>query len=133
MPDPDQALAATFVQSRGSFRKQLAGGLGGPVGAAIGTVGLRPNPLPPAAIGYLGVFEDDVVLFRGKRGMTKYKTTNEVILSFPRTDVASATVRGGVVTVILTVSFTDGATWEFEVARVAAGQARRVAELLTLP
>jgi hypothetical protein len=118
MPDPDQALAATFVQSRGSFRTQLAGGLGGPVGAAIGTV---------------GVFEDDVVLFRGKRGMTKYKTTNEVILSFPRTDVASATVRGGVVTVILTVSFTDGATWEFEVARVAAGQARRVAELLTLP
>lgn len=55
---------------------------------------------------------------------------SEVLARVPRSDVASARVSAGVLRTNLTISFTDGSNWEFEVSPLVRGTVARVAHAL---
>ena len=73
---------------------------------------------------------DKIVLYEVKRGVLKSNVKDEVIAEAERSEIASAEVGGGTVACPLTISFTNGATWEYEVPRAAKKAAERVAGVL---
>jgi hypothetical protein len=98
--------------------------IGGAVGSAVsaGITG-KGSPQPTAetpdfgAFAYLAVSATELVLVKGKQGLTKLKMTDEVVAKAPISDVTSADLGEGKIAAPLTISFSDGGEWELEVAR----------------
>jgi len=72
----------------------------------------------------------EVALLRLGTGGFKNGTLGEVIARVPRSHVASANVSAGVLRTNLTISFTDGGRWEFEVSPLIRRTVVRVARAL---
>ncbi len=114
MPDASSALgtqqvAGGPVNRRGKAKRgmgTLAGAqIGGVVGAAmaagISGNGGSPQPTPETpdfgAFGYLAVSATDLVMVRGKQGLTGLKMTDDVVAKVPRGDVISADLGKGTI------------------------------------
>jgi hypothetical protein len=134
MPDPQQAIAGTFVEPRGMVRSIVASAIGhevlGAVGAAAAAAASQrtadTSPLRKGQIAYLSVFAAEIVLFKAKRGAFSPKPTGEAIASAPRSVVQSAQINKGRIAGVLEISFTDGSTWAFDVPKVHLGGAQRI-------
>jgi hypothetical protein len=116
------ALAATFVEPKGTIRSVLANG--------------DSAQAPPRKwqIAYLAVFPRDLVLFKAKRGAFRPKTTDEVLASAPRDAVRRAHVGHGRSLNSLEIRFADGTHWEFDIPRVYLDGAEAIeANLAPLP
>jgi hypothetical protein len=140
MPVHEQAIAATFVEPRGTIRSIVASVAGrevlGAVGSAAGSAGASAgtsgsSPLRQGQIACLSVFADGLVLFHAKRGAFRPKPTDEAIASAPRSTVESANLRKGMIAAVLEISFVDGSTWAFDVPKVHLGGARQIAAVIT--
>lgn len=140
MSDPQAALAATFVEPRGMIRSVVAGAAGTQVAGAAGSLAAHrladgqaddAAPLRRGQIGCLVAYADAVVLFRAKRGAFKPKATDEVLASAPRASVSSAVIDRGRIAGRMTIAFTDGSTWEFDVPKVHLGGAQQIAAQLS--
>jgi hypothetical protein len=139
LSDPNEAIAGTFVEPRGMIRSIVAGVAGREVLGALGGAGASAaasrgtgdaSPLSKGQIAYLGVFNDELTMFRAKRGAFRPKPTNEMIASAPRSDVRAATVEKGRLAGVLEIGFDDGQSWSFAVPKVhLAGAAAIVASL----
>ncbi len=127
MFDPKQAQAATFVEPRGMIRSAVSsvGGLAGALAASPGD-----GPLTKGSIGYLGIYDDEIVLFSAKRGAFKPKATSSVIASASRTALNRAGFKKGRAASVLELAFTDGAVWAFEIPRVHLSGAQSIAAAL---
>jgi hypothetical protein len=104
MPDPRDAVAATFVEPRGMIRsaaasvvgRELLGGVGAVAGSRLASAGTEgSSPLRKGDLAYLAVFADELVLFKARRGALRPKPTSEVIASAARAGVRSAGLAKG--------------------------------------
>lgn len=75
---------------------------------------------------FLAATADELALVGIKQGSMTGKL-GEVVARVPRADVASVDYRGGFVS-HLTVAFTDGSKWEFDVAKGGGKACKAVAE-----
>ena len=142
MADASKALGApeiagAWIERKGFAKKEMnaiaSAEIGGMLGAAVGT-GLsgKATPKPTAetpsfgAYAYLALSANDLVLVKAKQGLTGLKLTDDVIASVPRSAVASVELGQGKVSSPFTITFSDGGTWELEVARARRRGAERV-------
>jgi hypothetical protein len=137
VPDLKSAIAYSYVEPRGAGRQMVARVAGGKVAGALGSTiagtATRPdeNPIKTGRFAYLGVFPDEVVVFRGKQGAFKPKPTSEVLATVPRSTIASARLDRKAVKGVMTVTFTDGETWEFDTPRFQLKAAESVVAALS--
>lgn len=142
MADASKALGApeiggAWIERKGFAKKEMnaiaSAEIDGMLGAAVGT-GLsgKATPKPTAetpsfgAYAYLALSASDLVLVKAKQGLTGLKLTDDVIASVPRSAVASVELGQGKVSSPFTITFSDGGTWELEVARARRRGAERV-------
>jgi hypothetical protein len=137
MPDIESAIVSTYVEPRGAGRAAVARVAGGKVAGAVGSMAAgmatRPDdgPIKTGRFAYLALFPDELVIFRGKQGLMKPKPTDEVITTVPRSTVSGATLDRKAVKAVLTVSFADGATWEFDTPRFHLKTAEQLVQALS--
>jgi hypothetical protein len=135
----EEVVAATFVEPRGMVRSIVAevagrevlgalGALSASQAASSGTAGA--SPLKKGEIAHLSVSSDQVLLCRAKRGAFKPKPTDDVIASAPREAVRSAAVEKGRIAGVLSLSFSDGSSWAFDVPKVHLKGAEQIAAAL---
>jgi hypothetical protein len=79
---------------------------------------------------YLAVTQEELALIKLKSGLATFKL-DEVLERVPRGDVASAEIREGI-TPSLTITFSNGGIWRFEVGRVSKNDARAVISALAV-
>lgn len=123
-------LAGAKVNPRG-MAKHVAGGVTGTLPARIAygpTVRANPDTPTFGRLAFLAVTESEVALIKLKSGVVRV-FLDEVVERVSRSDVASAELGGGVAPP-LTVTFTDGSTWELEVPRPSMSHAKAVVALL---
>ena len=130
-------LAGAAVMHRGHAWKQGVHGPGvvGLVGPAIGYAAsklIKDTSQTPEfrRTAFLAVNDREVALLRLGTGGFKNGTLGEVIARVPRSYVASANVSAGLLRTNLTISFTDGGRWEFEVSPLIRRTVVRVARAL---
>ena len=105
------------------------GGAGASAGASRGTG--DASPLSKGQIAFLGVFPDELTMFRAKRGAFRPKPTDEMIASALRSDVRAATVKKGRLAGVLEVTFGDGQSWSFDIPKVHLAGAAAIVVSLT--
>jgi hypothetical protein len=129
-------IAGTWVNRKGTAKKlvsTVAGSqLGGAVGSlAAGQVAGRSSTVPVETPdfgrdAYLAVGEHEVALVRVKQGLMKLRVTDEVVARAGRGEVTQAELGSGKLACPLTITFTDGARWEFDIPRAGRSAAQRV-------
>jgi hypothetical protein len=110
-----QQLAGAVVMPRGYALKHVASSYVGPAANKIVREYPSETPRFPRSA-FLAVTDREVALIRLGRGGWKNGGPGEVLARAPRGDVASARMSPGVLRTNLTISFTDGGRWEFEVS-----------------
>jgi hypothetical protein len=140
LSDPNEAISGAFLEPRGMIRsvvagaagREVLGALGGAAASAAASQGSGDaSPLAKGQIAYLGLFPDELTMFRAKRGAFRPKPTNQVIASAPRADVRTATVEKGRLAGVLEISFDDGQSWSFDVPKVHLAAAAAIVAALT--
>ncbi len=135
-----QQLAGAAVMPRGYALQHphrqagLAGAVAGEAIAYAGRKRAQNNVAQTPAFGrtaFLAVTEQEVALLRLGSGGYKNGRPSEVLARVPRNNVASAAVSRGMLRTHLTISFTDGGSWEFEVSPLIRRTVVRVADALS--
>jgi hypothetical protein len=129
-------IAGTWINRRGTAKKMVTKVGASELGGAIGSIAAdRATGRSSRVVvdtpefgrdAYLAVGEEDVAVVRAKQGLMKLKLTDEVIARAARSDVTGAELGGGTLACPLTITFTDGARWEFDVPRGGKSAADRV-------
>jgi len=133
-------VAGTWVNRRGTAKKLVSTVAGSNVGGAVGSfaadrVAGRSSGVPAdtpefGRDGYLAVGENDVALVRVKQGLMKLKVTDEVLARAARSEVTRVDLGSGKLACPLTITFSDGGRWEFDVPRGGRSGAQRLATSL---
>jgi hypothetical protein len=125
-------VAGVFVNPTGFARRAVATSVGGVVGGVI-AARTAPNQTGVPSfgrVGYLAASESDIALLKTKSGLFRMKVTDQVLARRGRSEIASIQVDGGALASRLTIQFSDGDEWLFDVPRVKARDARQFAETL---
>ncbi len=126
----------TFVARRGSIGAGAAMGAGGLVGAALAAHQDKKAGVPAVDLGgqmgFLSVTPAGITLYKTKKSLVglKPKVSDEVIAEVPRSQVASSSLSKGKLISVFELGFTDGSSWEFDVARQHRKDAEQVARAL---
>jgi hypothetical protein len=130
--DASQALGApevagALVSPRGLTKKMSMGTAGSQVGGLVGTLAAtalasksaKKTPDMPSfgRMGYLAASETELVLTKTSQLGWKPYPKGDALVRMARTDVQSVELERGKVLSRLKVTFADGLSWEFEVAR----------------
>lgn len=120
-------IAGTFVNPKGMTKKVTASVAGGVVGGVAGNmaVSLATGPAYKGAaevpnfgrVAYVAASADEIALVKTKSGMLKMKLTDEALARVPRSEIASSELDQGTLLSHLTIVFTNGVTWEFDVPK----------------
>ena len=132
-------LAGTLVNPSGYAKKatihaagRVVAGMAGHL-AATKAAGAETSGAPEVPdfgrVGYLAVSASDVALVKTKAGW-KMTPTDEVPARVPRTDVASSELAEGRLLSRLTIEFSNGVGWQFDIPRNDKKTARGVVEAL---
>lgn len=111
-------------------------GAGGLVGAALAARQDKKGGAPAVDLGgqmgFLNVTSERVTLLKTKKSLValKPKVLDDVIAEVPRSDIASSSLSKGKIVSVLELSFADGSSWEFDVARQHRKDAEQVAQAL---
>jgi hypothetical protein len=124
-----QQLAGAVVMPRGYAWADLASSFVGPAAKKIVREHPSETPRFPRSA-FLAVTDREVALMRLGRGGWKNGRPGEVLARVPRSDIASARVSPGVLRTNLTISFTDGGRWEFEVSPLIRSTVVRIVRAL---
>lgn len=133
-------IAGTFVNPKGFTKKmtatvaggQVAGAAGGAaanvlIGRSSGSASELPNF---GRVGYVAVSATEVALVKTTTGAFKMKISDEVLARVPRAQVASAQLDEGKLLSHLTIAFTNGAIWQFDIPRQGKNTAKSVVRAL---
>jgi hypothetical protein len=126
-------VAGSMVGPRGLGRKMTGMAIGGLVGSAVAGIGSGGKQRGTPSFGrvaYLAVSADEVALVKTKSGLWKMKVSDDVLARRPRSDVALAELKGGVMASAVTIEFTDGDAWAFDVPRANKTTATQVVQAL---
>jgi hypothetical protein len=119
-------IAGTFVNPKGFTKKITAATAGGELGGAVGSLaasaiagkGGRASDVPNfGRVGYVAASEDEVALVKTKTGAFKMKVSSEVLVRAPRSEIASVELDEGRLLSHLTIAFTNGVRWQFDVPK----------------
>ena len=143
--DASQALGApqvagTLVNPKGLTKKvttvaagQVAAGLAGTLAAKTATgdqyAGVPDVPVF-GRVGFVALSDGEIALVKTKTGALKMKVTDEVLARAPRAAVASADLDEGRLLSHLTIAFSDGVTWEFDIPKAAKKTAQGLVNAL---
>jgi hypothetical protein len=129
-------IAGTWVNRRGTAKKLVSAVTGSQLGGAVGSFAAERAAGRSSAVltetpefgrdGYLAVGEDDVALVQVKQGLMKMRVTDEVVARAARGEVARVELGSGKLACPLTITFSDGSRWEFDVPRAGRSAAQRV-------
>jgi hypothetical protein len=131
-----QEFAGSFVSPKGLTKKMTgataAGMVGGIAGRLVADKAIARDPAAPAFgnLGYLAVTATEFAIVKGKSGLFKPSVGTEVFVRVPRAEIASAAIEGKMLTGLLTITFTDGVSWQFEVPKVHRGTAEHLVAVL---
>lgn len=133
-------LAGTLVNPKGYAKKAVARVAGGQVAGAVGATaaGLltRSRGVPDlpdfGRVGYLAVSAHDVALVKTKFGW-KMTPTDQALARAPRSELASTEFDEGKMVSHLTLRFSSGQLWEFDVPRSDKKTAKAVLAVLNRP
>jgi hypothetical protein len=143
--DASQALGApqvagTLVNPKGMTKKvtavvagQVAGGLAGTLAArkAVGDQYAGVPDVPEfGRVGFVALSDGEIALVKTKTGALKMKVTDEVLARAPRTAIASADLDEGRLLSHLTIAFSDGVIWQFDIPKAAKKTAQGVVKAL---
>jgi hypothetical protein len=110
-----QQRAGAFVNPRGFAWQDLASSFVGPAAKKFVSQNTSQTPRFGRAA-FLAVTDREIALLTIRSGRLNGSRLGEVLARVPRSDVASARLSPGVLRTNLTIGFTDGATWDFEVS-----------------
>ena len=137
---PGQVLATSFVEPRGTIKSIVAGTIGREIAGGLGALAASPgadqlsnspSPLTKGQLGYVVAFDDQIVLYRAKRGAFKPKPTEEIYATAPRGSVTGADLERKKLSGVLTVQFTDGNDWTFDIPKIYLSTAEAIVKALT--
>jgi hypothetical protein len=137
---PGQVLATSFVEPRGTITSIIAGTIGREVAGGLAATtashdvdaqNAGASPLTAGQLGYLVAQDDQVVLYRAKRGAFKPKPTEEVVATAPRDSMTGAELDRKKLSGVLTLRFADGGEWTFDVPKVHLSGAEGIVRALT--
>lgn len=125
-------VAGLFVNPTGFARRAIATGVGGVVGGVIAAKTAPKQTDVPSfgRVGFLAATETEIALVKTKSGLIGMKVTDQVLARRERSEIASIQIDGGALASRLTVQFTDGDEWLFDVPRAKARDARQFVETL---
>jgi len=127
-------LAGTFVEPKGTILSVVGGAINGQVGvglvAGASEAMAGSSPLPAGAIAYLGITPDTAVLFGARRGLFSPKSTGQVIATAARSEIVGASLQGVRLGSLLTVSFRDGSSWQFDIPKIHKKGAQGIVDVL---
>lgn len=121
-------IAGTWVSKKGSAKGMVAGVAGNVVGGSLAMSGAKAaagaykdgpadTPELPATGAFLALSAAQLALVKTKRGLLKPKIENDTWATASRSDIASAELGSGTLSLPLTINFTNGVSWTFEVAK----------------
>jgi hypothetical protein len=122
-------IAGTLVNPRGFTKKMSVGAVGGVVGAVAATVVAsrqsRASEVPEfGRVGYVSASETEVALIKTKSGVVKMHVTDQVLARAPREELETVAMKDGKLISVLTLRFTNGVLWEFDVPKTAKKSAK---------
>lgn len=129
-------LAGGFVNPKGFARRVTASMAGGAIGGAIGSTiaggtGSQEQGVPDfGRVGYVAVTADEIALVKTKSGMLKMKLTDIVLAREPRSEITSAELKKGALVSALTITFSGGGEWKFDVPKANQRGAVEVVQAL---
>jgi hypothetical protein len=127
--DASQALggveiAGTCVSPRGLTKKMTLRTAGGQVAGMVGDVAAgamagkgTPNMPDFGRMGYLAASETELALTKTSQMSFLPRPKGDALVKVPRSEVESVTIEDGRLLSQLTLSFTNGVKWEFEIPR----------------
>ena len=125
-------VAGAFVNPKGGAKKMAFGGVIG-INVIEKLKKRGADDLPNfGRVGYVAASADEVALVKTKAGSggLKMKVTDEALARAPRSEIASAELDSGLVVSKLSIVFTNGTTWEFQVPRARKKNAVGLVEAL---
>jgi hypothetical protein len=130
-------IAGTLVNPRGYVKRTVArtagreiAGLVGSTAAALAARNKEVSDLPDfGRVGYVAVSGTEVAVIKTKYGW-KMTPTEEALARAPRSALASVDWDEGRLVSHLTLSFSDGQEWAFDVPKSDKKTARAVVEVL---
>jgi len=133
-------IAGTMVNPKGMTKKVTASVAGDVVGGAAGRMAasLATGPAYQGAaevpnfgrVAYVAASSDSLALVKTKSGAFKMKVTAEALAHVPRTEIASTVLDQGKLLSHLTITFTNGTVWEFDVPKAAKKTAQGLVSAL---
>jgi hypothetical protein len=122
-------IAGTLVNPKGMTKKVTASVAGGVVGGVAGNMAasLATGPAYQGApevpdfgrVAYVAASADALALVKTKSGAFKMKVTDEALARVPRSEIATSELDQGKLLSHLTITFTNGTVWEFDVPKAA--------------
>jgi hypothetical protein len=130
-------IAGTLVNPKGYAKKAVARVAGREVAGLVGSVAAGLAAGEPGApdlpdfgrVGYVAVSAADVMVLKTKTGW-KMTPTDEVIVRASRADLAAVDWDEGKMVSHLTLNFSNGQVWQFDVPRTDKKTARAVVAAL---
>jgi hypothetical protein len=125
-------LAGSFVNPKGFARKVTATVAGGVVGGAVAAATAPAQGEVPdfGRVAYVAATADEVAIVKTKSGLLKMKVTDEVLARRTRAEISAAELKRGKLISGLTIQFSDGGVWTFDVPKANQRTATQLVETL---
>jgi hypothetical protein len=122
-------IASTMVNPLGFTKKVSVGAIGGVIGAVAATAVAnrqsKASEVPAfGRVGYIAASETEVALIKMKSGAIKMHVTDEVLARAPREELEGIELQEGKLISVLTLRYSNGVVWAFDVPRTAKRSAR---------
>jgi hypothetical protein len=125
-------IAGTFVNPKGFARQVTATVAGGVIGSAVASAtGPGQGDVPSfGRVAFVAATADEVAIIKTKSGMLKMKLTDQVLARRTRADINAIELKRGALISGLTIQFSDGVSWTFDVPKANQKSAVQFVEQL---
>ncbi len=125
-------VAGAFVNPRGFGRQVSARAMGGLIGGAIAAKTAPDQGEVPnfGRVAFVAATPDEVAIIKTKSGMIKMKLTDQVLARRSRAEISSVELKRGALTSPLSIQFSDGSFWSFDVPKANQKSALQLVEQL---
>jgi hypothetical protein len=125
-------LAGTFVNPKGFARQVTAAVAAGAAGRAVAAATAPAQGDVPSfgRVAYVAVTADEVAIVKTKSGLFKMKISDQVLARRARAEISAAELKRGALISGLTIQFSDGSSWTFDVPKANQRTATQIVELL---
>lgn len=125
-------LAGSVVNPKGFGRQVAATALGGVAGSVVAAkTGPDQGEVPSfGRVAFVAATSGEVAIIKTKSGMIKMKLTDQVLARRSRADISGVELKRGALSSGLSIQFSDGGLWTFDVPRANQKSAVQLVEQL---